>query len=128
MMSLSEARLDVLSAAARIEALSKERPDMFDEKRRAEGVWLRATCWSIGALIGTAASYFVRGHARNPTDFILGLLFAMVLVYFDPPKVRTILTLRAASADTHPKDGDSTEIEAPLVSGAVPSETSADAP
>jgi hypothetical protein len=26
----------------------------------------------------------------------------------------------AASADTHPKDGDSTEIEAPLVSGAVP--------
>jgi hypothetical protein len=25
-----------------------------------------------------------------------------------------------ASADTHPKDGDSTEIEAPLVSGAVP--------
>jgi hypothetical protein len=33
-----------------------------------------------------------------------------------------------ASCDTHPKDGDSTEIEAPLVSGAVPSEASADAP
>ena len=25
-----------------------------------------------------------------------------------------------ASCDTHPKDGDSTKIEAPLVSGAVP--------
>jgi hypothetical protein len=32
-----------------------------------------------------------------------------------------------ASADTHPKDGDSTEIEAPLVSGAVPNDSEADA-
>jgi hypothetical protein len=29
-------------------------------------------------------------------------------------------TLSYASADTHPKDGDATEIAAPLVSGAVP--------
>jgi hypothetical protein len=40
---------------------------------------------------------------------------------------KAILDSIGASADTHPKDGDSTQIEAPLVSGAVPSEASADA-
>jgi hypothetical protein len=82
-------------------------------------------CWSEGSLQERAMN-LVRSMAavKCKNKYPKGVIGAEARAHYS--EARNI-DAALASADTHPKDGDSTEIEAPLVSGAVTNEDSADA-
>lgn len=117
-------RENVLAAADRIARAAKEQPDLFKTKKRAMGMRDRVACWLAGALVATIADKLITGTANYPTTFMAGMIFAAVLIYFDPPAIQTTHTLRDSDrhreADETAKTGSVGEADRARAEGIAP--------